>query len=472
MHTSITVALLATIAACGGTPAESPPAKQRAPVATTKAAPTVSQPAPVIVEPTWQAAEAPGPLYMTIENRSLWMIDVDGTTQPVSGASANYVHRTSDGQVFATSAVGQPSVRVYRVTGTTAKALPTLPTPRAAFGEHAIEARGDDVAIAFSSDDAKVVRLARLRGTKWVTEKVEANVGQIDAIAFGAGDEVWLAGWRGVAVRRGGAWTSYECPSYASCVDAGLARAGDQIIYQARDRGVWRDYEPKDGKLVLRVNGPAATWSSTGYGRNGSQLTLKVGDPHLEVRHRASLPTGTTVPWRTSDRGTLDGAGRVWTVGDNALAVADLRTGTITRYPQRAFGINASSIRQFVAAGGGPALPSVPAAKLAKTVVGVLKINGVFGTTGANLRVCPDAHRSATDPCSDSSPAFSVTMGANGTFELADVPQGTYDIAFKSKTSDGNVQWVPMTAAFDVKAGERVRLPMTSLSLTEHVSYF
>jgi hypothetical protein len=361
---------------------------------------------------------------------------------------------------------------VYRMSGGSAKALPTLPMPKSAFGRHAIDARGDDIAIAFSDDDGKVVRIARLRGGTWVTQTADATVGRIDAIALGEGDELWLSGWDGIAVNRGGSWTSYACPAYASCVDAGLAKAGDQIIYQARDRGVWRDYEPVDGKLVLRVNGPAATWSSTSLGRNGTQLTFKGGEPRLEIRHEASMSTGTTLPWRAQSRGgTFDGSGRAWTVGDNGLAVVDVRSGAITRYPQRAFGVDAMRIDQMIAVGGGPALPAVPPVKLAKKVIGTLKINGHLGTAGAKLRICPDAHPSATDPCTDSTPVFTATMGTKGHFELSGVPQGTYDVTFQSKTSEGRVQWVVATNTLVVKAGDTVRVPV-SLSVTERVSYF
>jgi len=431
--------------------------------------PTVAQrePAP---RPTWRAAGAPGPLYMAFSEGAPAMIDVDGSVKRISGASgANRLHGASDGTVFATARSTSRSLRIFRLDGASAKSLPALSMPELPY--YAVDARGTDIVVAFSDGGGKAMRIAHLAGSAWKTEPADVDIGNVTAVALGANDELWIAGYTGAAVRRGGSWTKYECPDRASCVDSGLAKIGDEMFVQAKDGNVWRDFEVKGDKLVLRVNGPAATWTSSGHGRNGSQLSVRSGDPRIEVRHEASMPEGVSLPFRAGySAATFDASGRAWLVGDRGLAIVDAKAGTTTRYPQRAFGLVANRIESFAVVGGGPAAPAPVEPRMAKTVTASMRINRKVGNEGSEVRVCPNAVRTI-DPCGTSKPSFVAPMH-DGKITLSSVPEGEYDIAFKATLTDGKVQWVTLSGALSVKPGDNVRTDPLDLELTERVSYF
>jgi hypothetical protein len=460
---------------CGSKEQAPPPrAEVRKPAVAAPAPPPVDA-APIAPKPkpTWSAPQPAGPLYVAFRERPLMMIDSDGTPKRVAGVPAvRDLHVASDGQAFASQDTGR-TIRLYRLVGATAKALPALRTPSAefSFNYYALDARGDDVVVAFTDEKGQDPKLARLADGKWTTESVDVEIGHISAVTTGRDDEVWIAGSKGFAVRRAGAWTMFACE--ANCYQSALGKVGDQVIGQTRSDGtIWRDWSLDGDKPKMRLDGAAVTWSSSGFGRNGTQLGLKSWEARVEYRHEATMPDFVLPPWNVGELAVLDGAGRAWLVADRRLAVIDLKTEAITTYPQRAFGIPADAINSLAVVGGGPALPATIEPRLAKTVTITLRVNGKIPTVGNALRICPHGAWRAADPCAKSQPAFAAKTDDKGTFTLTGVPAGTYDLGLLAHTSTGKVMWATAAGVLEIKAGDNVRLPTVSLELTEKTSYY
>jgi hypothetical protein len=444
------------LAACGNKKSEAPdPSRTKptpAPATPADAAVSMQQPPPAPL--VWPAHQPPGVAYLLDSNGRIWMLDEGGKVSQVSGTSgAVHLVHASGGDVLALRRGG--SVGVSRIVGARATALSS---PKLRGMQVAADAAGDRVAVAAADStlgkghqDPKV---SVLQNGVWSAPEAVAGVGPVSAVMLGDGDDLWITGWDGIARKHAGAWKFWKCPEL-TCTDAALAKLGTKPMILVPDTSRRFRMFVVDDHDELAVEMPKGVdWASNHAGRNGvlvettldGTIRARVGDETTSVRPE----------WFVVYGGTLDGSGRYWHGANRGLAVTDLAHETSVVYLDGAPLIaGAPSPDEFVVLGGGPSLPTPGVPGLAVKVTGALNLNG-RAQAMTPFKVCPSMHDGG-DPCARRTPAFSGTTDAKGAFELANVPQGSYDIGMYLKTTAGNSTWAVISSAMNVRAGAAYR---------------
>lgn len=288
---------------------------------------------------------------------------------------------------------------------------------------------------------------SKFDGSGWTTygsellEGVDDPGGLVDDIAVGSDGTVWVVTSNTIASHAGDGWTVYDEAAlgdlyFFEAITVGpddLPRAfyGDGVL--TFDGSAWTGtegsfYSAQDGALDSDGNVWIGTFQDGLYQLSGGSWAYEGVDTGLSSNRINAVE--------------IDDAGRIWVGTDYGLNVFDGSQWRVYRMDNSDLVDN--EISTVLVVGAGPQLPET-AAEPAGTMTGSLTLDGE-PFVGTRVEICVEALHSFYDgatPCSDQQVYFSTETADDGSFTLADVPEGYYVIT--AETTDG---WAQLTTEY------------------------
>jgi len=141
---------------------------------------------------------------------------------------------------------------------------------------------------------------------------------------------------------------------------------------------------------------------------------------------------GLGVKAHRADVMAVDGGGRTWLGTDNGVVILDANGKLAQQWTAGTVAGITGKIESIAVGGAGPALPTLGVAARG-TVAGKVIIKGK-PVPGATIEICEmPLTMFTTSPCDKATVARHATSDADGKFQIADVPVGSYGFAVKPK---------------------------------------